>query len=90
MCENVPIEPTHEELKQALKAFKKRLKLKQLDDESRLGKNPATGGRASGIYAITPPDQFPKTCWDELVKQGKLKKAGPGFYELVSDVRGGA
>lgn len=90
MSESVPAEPTHEQLKQALKAFKKRLKLKQLDDESRLGKNPATGGRPSGIYAITPPDQFPKACWDELVRQGKLKKSGPGFYELASDIRGGA
>jgi hypothetical protein len=90
MSENTPVEPNPEQLKQALKAFKKRLKLKQLDDESRLGKNPATGGRPSGIYAISPPDQFPKACWDELVRQGKMKKAGAGLYELVSDIRGGA
>ena len=82
--------PTKEELKAAFKAFKKRLKLKQLDDESRLGRNPATGGRASDIVAITPPEQFAKAVWDELVRQGRLKKAGPGFYELISEIRGGS
>ncbi len=90
MADNAPVAPTHEELKQALKAFKKRLKLKQLDDESRLGRNPATGGRPSGIVAISPPEQFAKPIWDELIKQGKLKKAGAGQLELVSELRGGA
>ena len=37
------------------------------------------------IVAITPPDQFPQAVWDELVRQGKLKKAGRGMYELVEE-----
>jgi len=74
--------PTPQELKQALKAFKKRLKLTQLDEESKLGGGPLSHGRAR-IVAITPPNQFSPAVWDELVKQGKLKKAGGGMYELV-------
>ena len=45
---------TEDELKRALKAFKKRLKLTRLDEESRLSKSPLSKG-ASGIVAITPP-----------------------------------
>jgi hypothetical protein len=74
--------PTPQELKQALKAFKKRLKLTQLDEESKLGGGPLSHNRAR-IVAITPPNQFSPDVWEELVKQGKLKKAGGGMYELV-------
>jgi hypothetical protein len=74
--------PSPQELKQALKAFRKRLKLTRLDAESSLGGGPLSG-RKSQIVAITPPNQFPQVVWDELVRQGKLKKAGHGTYELV-------
>jgi hypothetical protein len=77
--------PTHEELKKALKAFKKRLKLARLDEESKITRRPVTGGKDSGIVAITPPDQFPQAVWEELVRQGKLKNAGHGTYELAED-----
>jgi hypothetical protein len=73
--------PTKEELKAALKAFRKRLKLTRLDDESRLGGGPL-GGKRSHVVAITPPQDYPQAVWDELVRQGKLKKAGRGTYEL--------
>ncbi len=72
-----------EELRLAMKAFRKRLKLTKLDDESRLGRGPMSGGGRSGVVAITPPNQFPKEIWEELVEQGKLKRAGRGVYELV-------
>jgi hypothetical protein len=72
-----------EELKHALKAFRKRLKLTRLDEESRIGRNPVTSGKASGIFAITPPDQFSAAVWEELVRQGKLKPCGRGTYSLV-------
>ena len=75
--------PTPQQLKSALKAFRKRLKLTQLDDQSRIGKSPMSSGHQSGIVGITPPDQFPRAVWDELVRQGKLKRAGGGLYELV-------
>jgi hypothetical protein len=71
-----------EELTRAFKAFKKRLKLTQLDFDSRIGANPLSG-RASGIVAITPPNQFPRAVWDALVAQGKLKRASQGQYELA-------
>jgi hypothetical protein len=75
--------PTPEQLKQALKAFRKRLKLTRLDAESSLGGGPLSSGRNSGIVAVAPPQQFPQSVWDELVRQGKLKPAGHGTYELV-------
>ena len=75
--------PGPEELKKALKAFKKRLSLTRLDDESAVGRSPMSGGKPSGVVAITPPDQFPAAVWDELVRQGKLKKSSRGMYELV-------
>ncbi len=80
-----PGPPTREQLKAALKAFKKRLKLTRLDEESKLSRRATTTGQGSAIVAITPPDQFPQPVWDELVRQGKLKKAGHGTYELVPE-----
>ncbi len=77
-----PGTPGAEELKKAFKAFKKRLKLTRLDAESSLGGGPMSSGRDSGIVAITPPDQFSPAVWEELVRQGKLKRAGHGTYEL--------
>ena len=75
--------PTPEELRRAMKAFKKRLKLARLDDESSLGRGPMSGGKSSGIVAIVPPNQYPKAVWDELVARGRLKYAGQGLYELA-------
>lgn len=73
------------QLKNALKAFKKRLKMARLDDESRLGHGPMSGGGRSGIVAIVPPNQYPQEVWDELVRQGKLRRAGQGLYELTDE-----
>ncbi|MHC4444763.1 MAG: hypothetical protein ACYTF1_18430 [Planctomycetota bacterium] len=70
-----------EELKKAYKAFKKRLKLTRLDDESRLGRGATSKGGKSSIQAIQPPLQYPKAVWDELVRQGKLRYVGHGLYE---------
>ncbi|NUQ62413.1 MAG: hypothetical protein HUU20_07985 [Pirellulales bacterium] len=75
--------PSAQEVKAALKAFKKRWKLTRLDDQSRIGVGPMSSGRASGIVGITPPEQFSQAVWDELVRQGKLKKVGRQQYGLV-------
>ncbi len=80
-----PGSPTAQDLKMALKAFKKRLKLTRLDAESELSRSPLTSGKVSGIVAITPPSQYPQAVWDELAKQGRLKYVGHGTYELVED-----
>ncbi len=74
-----------EELRKALKAFKKRLKLARLEDESRLGHGPMSKGGKSEIMAVSPPNQYPRAMWDELVRQGKLRNAGHGLYELDVD-----
>ena len=76
--------PTPEELKAALKAFKKRLKLTRLDAESSISGGPLSHNRAN-IVAITPPNQFPQAVWDELVRQGKLKRMGNGTYGLAEE-----
>lgn len=73
---------TPEILKSALKAFKKRLKLTALDDDSRLGKGVFSAGH-TGVFAIRPPNQFPPEVWQELCRQGRLRDSGHGLYELV-------
>jgi len=72
-----------EDLKRALQAFKKRLKLMRLDEESKFGVGPMSGSRPSSIVAITPPNQYPRAVWDALVELSRLKKASQGQYELV-------
>lgn len=81
--ESTPSAFDPEELRKALKAFKKRLKLARLEDESRLGHGPMSKGGSSEIMAVQPPNQFPRAMWDELVRQGKLRSAGHGLYELA-------
>ena len=66
-----------------MKAFRKRLKLTRLDEESGLGYGPMTGGKKSSVVAIQPPNQYPPEVWKELAKQGRIKDTGQGFYELV-------
>lgn len=72
-----------EELKLAMKAFRKRLRLTRLDDESQLGRGAMTSGNKSGVVAVSPPNQFPAPIWKELVTAGKLKYVGHGLYEMA-------
>ena len=74
---------TEEELKKALKAFKKRLKLTRLDDESSLGHGPMSSGTRDKVMSIQPPLGFGREVWEELVEKGFLRRDGKGFYELV-------
>jgi hypothetical protein len=73
---------TEEEQKKALKAFKKRLKLTQLEDDSRLGRSPLTGSKTK-VTAIQPPSGFGREIWQELADKGILKADGGGFFMLV-------
>ena len=73
---------TEEDLRKALKAFKKRLKLTQLDDDSKLGHSPLTGAKGK-VVSIQPPTGFGREIWEELADKGFLKRDGSGFYELV-------
>ncbi len=72
-------------LKLALKAFRKKLKLTRLADESALGGRATTSGRKSSVVAITPPDLFPLEVFDALALQGKLKKVGHGMFEMIGE-----
>jgi hypothetical protein len=72
-----------EDMKKALKAFKKRLKLTRLDEESKLGRSPLTGTGQNRIVSIHPPIGFGKEIWEELADKGFLKRDGIGFYEVV-------
>jgi len=74
--------PDPEVLRKALKAFRKRLSLTVLDEESKLGHSPLTKGSDPSLAAITPPAEWPDSIWQELVRQGKLRYIGHGFYAL--------
>ena len=67
---------TKETRKRAMKAFRRRLKLTRLDDESRLGHDPMSRG-------VAPPEQYPPELWEELAQLGRLIKIAPNLYEIV-------
>ncbi len=69
-----------EEKKHAYKAFKKRIKLTQLDDASTLTR----GNKTSRVAGVSPPPGFPAGIWEELVAEGKLRREGGGTYSLVA------
>ncbi len=75
--------PTEDELKKAFKAFKKRMKLTRLDDDSRLGRGPMSSGTGGQVVSIQPPSGFGREVWEALCEQGYLKADGSGFYELM-------
>lgn len=75
--------PDEDTCRKAMQAFRKRLALTVLDEQSRLGRSPLTKGADAGVAAIVPPDEWPLPVWQELVRQGKLRCIGHGFYELT-------
>lgn len=75
-------EQDREVLKDAMAAFRKRLKLTRLDHESSVGGGPMSGGRKSSISGITPPRQYPREVWDALARQKRLVDVGQGLFEL--------
>lgn len=78
------VQAERETHKAAMKAFRKRLRLYRLDDESRIGGSPLSEGRASRITAIEPPTDFPQEVWDRLVEKGLLRVV-EGAYELTEE-----
>lgn len=78
--ETVKPEATHQEMKDAMHAFRKRLKLMRLNDESKLGGRQMTGGKLSDIDAVEGLREFPPRVWKALVAAGRLRDAGQGFY----------
>ena len=79
-----PDAPDAETCRKALYAFRKRLSLTILDEESKLGRSPLSKGADSRVAAaIVPPSEWPDAVWQELVRQGKLRYVGHRLYELV-------
>ena len=74
-------------LRQALRAFKRRVQFTQLDEESQINRhNPLSKGEdRKPSRAITAPVEFPDEVWQELVRQGKLIYLSHGFYELPKE-----
>ena len=75
--------PSAEICRRALRAFRKRLSLTVLDEESKLGHGALSKGSDASVAAIRPPNEWPAAVWDELVRQGKLRDIGHGLYELA-------
>ena len=71
-------------LKRALKAYRKRLKLMRLDDESSSSRNPLSRGEESTILGVRPPEQYAEEIWQFLVLQGRLRDVGNGLLELAT------
>lgn len=68
----------------AMQAFRKRLKLIRLDEESQLDqRDPLSKGARSQVQSIQPPNDWPAAVWQELERRGKLRHTGKGFYELT-------
>ena len=74
-----------EELRKAMKAFRRRLKLTRLDHESKLGHSPLTSGKDAAFDSILPPMEFPDELWKVLAARGELEAAGRGFYMLPKE-----
>ncbi|MBL9140975.1 MAG: hypothetical protein JNK53_03830 [Phycisphaerae bacterium] len=72
-------------MQHALRMFRKRLKLSQLDAESKLGVGPMSSGSDKRIQAMEPPREFPLEVWEALVHAGKLRREGRGFYSIVEE-----
>lgn len=82
-------EVSAEEMRHAMKVFRKRLKLARLSDESRLSGRYTSKGRSSGIDAILAPTEIPTSVWAALVEKGELEYTGEGFYKLPGEARAG-
>ncbi len=77
--------PDPEICKKALRAFRKRLSLTVLDEQSKLGRSPLTKGSSKGLEAVVPPSEWPDAVWQELVRQGKLRYITQGLYALAKE-----
>ena len=71
-------------VKAAYKAFKKRLNITQLVQDSKWQHQQLTGGSTCTIVAINAPLDldFPPTVWNELVKLGRLNRTIDGLLAI--------
>jgi len=71
-----------EDEKRAIKSFKKRLKMHQREEDSKLGRAKTTGLHNS-IVAIRPPSEVTRELIDQLVAKHYLIPDGGNFYKLA-------
>ncbi|MAC19663.1 MAG: hypothetical protein CMJ23_08350 [Phycisphaerae bacterium] len=76
-----------EVLRDAMRAYRKRMKLTKLDQESKLARSPLSSGKDATFDAIIPPNQFPPEVWWALVANGELEATGEGFYKIPDQRR---
>ena len=74
-----------ETLRNAMKTYRKRMKLMKLDHESKLGRSPLTSGKDAGFESILPPEEFAPEVWQVLAARGELEATGQGFYKLPTE-----
>lgn len=79
----IPVEIRRE----AMRAYRKRMKLTRLDLESKLGRSPLTSGKDADFDAIIPPNTFPPEVWWALAASGELESTGEGFYKIPTQRR---
>ena len=72
-------------LKAAMKAFRRRLKFDQLDEDSKIDPRDPTSKGAAKVTAIEPPREWGHDVWDELARRGAIKRVGRGLYEMAAD-----
>ena len=68
--------------KKAMRVFRNRVKYMKLDQESKLGVGPLTGGKEMKFDSIAAPHEFPHEVWQTLANEGQLIDDGGGFYRL--------
>ena len=73
--------PDEKTCREAMQAFRRRLSLTVLDEESKLGRGPLSKG-GGAVAAIVPPTEWPDSVWQELIRQGRIRPIGHGLYEL--------
>lgn len=84
--ETSAVEVSEREMNDALRMFRKRIKLARLNDESKLGGHGMTSGKKSGIASMEAPREVPRHVWKALAKAGKLIDEGHGFYALPPEM----
>ena len=78
-------EVEEEVLREAMKAYRKRMKLMRLDHESKLGRSPLSTGKGADFESILPPEQYGPEVWQVLASRGQLEATGHGFYKLPTE-----
>ncbi len=80
------VEVSEREMNDALRMFRKRIKLSRLNDESKLGGRGMTAGKKSDIASMEAPKDYSRHVWRALAKAGKLVDEGHGFYALPPEM----